>query len=48
MKKIAFTFLISLFALFTVAQPGGMKWLPDGNAYTSLDKYSVVKTELPS
>ena len=48
MKKIAYTFIISIFALITNAQPCGLKWLPDGNAYTSLDKYSVVKTELPS
>jgi dipeptidyl-peptidase-4 len=48
MKKITYTFIISIFALIATAQPGALKWLPDGNAYTSLDKYSVVKTELPS
>lgn len=27
---------------------GGINWLPDGKSFTSVEKYSIVKTELPS
>ena len=50
MKSLLFTILLSFLSVFCLAQPGGgsMNWQPDGNSYLSLDKYNIVKTELPS
>ena len=54
MKKLKSSLLlISLFLVLNSAfsQPyggGALTWMQDGNNYTSLDRYSIVKTELPS
>jgi len=49
MKINIFTLLICFLTLSSTAQPGGgLNWMPDGNSFTTLDKYSIIKTELPS
>ena len=51
MKTKLFLLLLNFFSLYCIAQPmggGSINWLPDGNSYTTLDKYTIVKTELPS
>jgi len=51
MKRIFL--LISLIVAVTISksQPfgmGGVTWMADGNSYLSVEKYAIVKTELPS
>jgi len=51
MKSNIFTLVLTLVSIYCFAQPmggGSITWMPNGNSYTSLDKYSIVKTELPS
>ena len=50
MKSNLFTLLLTLLSTYCFAQPMGssITWMPDGNSYTSLEKYSIVKTELPT
>ena len=50
MKTKIFTLLLSFFSLYCLAQPmgGGLNWMPDGNSFTNLERYTIVKTELPS
>ncbi len=51
MKKCLFVIVFFTILQSATCQPfgmGGVNWMPDGNSYTSLDKYSIVKTELPS
>ena len=54
MKKMKSSLLL-IFVIFVInsafSQPyggGAITWLQDGNSYTSAEKYSIVKTELPS
>ena len=51
MKKILLLIAWISLVLGSNAQPygmGGVNWMPDGNSYTSVEKYSIVKTELPA
>ena len=50
MKSNLFTLLLTLVSIYCFAQPmgGSITWMPDGNSFTSREKYSIVKTELPS
>ena len=50
MKTKIFTLLLSFFSLYCLAQPmgGGLNWMPDGSSFTNLERYTIVKTELPS
>ena len=51
MKKSLLVILLLLVFQGTYAQPfgmGGVNWLPDGNSYTTIEKYSIVKTTLPA
>lgn len=51
MKTKIFTLLFVLLGIYSLAQPrggGSITWMPDGNSFTSLEKYAIVKTELPS
>jgi dipeptidyl-peptidase-4 len=50
MKKSILFFCLFLLAVSGFAQSRGggpMIWQPDGNSYLSLDKYKIVKTEMP-
>ena len=51
MKKcLAFVALFFL-CFYSFSQPFGAgtpNWMPDGNSFTSVERYSIVKTELPS
>ena len=51
MKKILLLIVLITWLQGSYAQPfgmGGVSWMPDGNSYTSVEKYSIVKTELPA
>jgi len=51
MKTNLFTLLLTLVSIYCFAQPyggGSITWMPDGNSYTSADKFTIVKTELPT
>ena len=51
MKTKISTLLLSILSFYCIAQPfgpGNPNWMPDGSSFTSIDKYSIVKTELPS
>lgn len=49
MRSLFVTCSFIFFAIFALAQPGGsINWLPDGNGFLSIDKNTIVKTELPS
>jgi dipeptidyl-peptidase-4 len=51
MKTKISTLLLCILSFFCIAQPfgpGNPNWMPDGSSFTSIDKYSIVKTELPS
>ncbi|MEI6060058.1 MAG: DPP IV N-terminal domain-containing protein [Bacteroidota bacterium] len=51
MKKLLFLISLLILTTYCFAQPRGggiMIWQPDGNSFLTLDKYKVVKTELPS
>ncbi len=50
MKKMSWFVFLLFSASFSIAQPRGgavMVWQPDGNSFLSLDKYKVMKTEMP-
>ncbi len=44
------TLILSLIAVFSFSQPGGMQlnWSADGNSYTSMERGRIVQTQLPS
>ncbi|MEI6140649.1 MAG: DPP IV N-terminal domain-containing protein [Mariniphaga sp.] len=51
MKKILLLILLLCAVNSLYSQPmgfGSVNWMPDGNSFTSVDKYSIVKTELPA
>ncbi len=51
MKKILVLIALFSWSHGSYAQPfgmGGVNWMQDGNSYTSVEKYSIVKTELPN
>ncbi len=51
MKKFLLLVALSNFLLSAYAQPRGygeVTWMPDGNSYTSVEKNSIFRTELPS
>lgn len=51
MKKIVLLFVLLFVIKFSNSQPfgmGGVTWMPDGNSYTSAEKFLIVKTDLPS
>ncbi|MCX6221315.1 MAG: DPP IV N-terminal domain-containing protein [Bacteroidia bacterium] len=51
MKKFLLFIAFASILQFVYSQPfgmGGVNWMPDGNSYTTVEKFSVFKTELPS
>ncbi len=51
MKKILLLIFFVSFLQIVYSQPfgmGGVNWMPDGNSYMTLEKFSIFKTELPS
>ena len=51
MKKILLSIILIAILQIAYSQPfgmGGVSWMPDGNSYTAIENFSIVKTELPS
>ena len=51
MKRILLLAVLIAVVIISHAQPfgmGGVTWMADGNSYTSIEKYSITRTELPS
>ena len=51
MKKILLLIVCIVVIKFSYSQPPGMgsvNWMADGNSYTTVENYSIIKTELPS
>jgi dipeptidyl-peptidase-4 len=51
MKKFLLFIAFASILQFVYSQPfgmGGVNWMPDSNSYTTVEKFSIFKTELPS
>ena len=51
MKKLLLLLVLTVVCQLAQSQPfgmGGLNWSSDGNSYTSVERYAITKTELPS